>query len=120
MTTTAPKRHRWTKDELAHLNRVVGHAKNKTEAFKKIGEEMDMPWQRVRSTYNNHHKASSNGRMPAKRSPRTPSFKSSTRSSMIDFTSYSDEQLGQLAGDIRNEVERRTKALQQVQAIWSR
>ena len=99
MTTIT--RHRWTQEERAHLNRVVGRSKNKTEAFKKVAAEMGMPWEAVKSTYWNHRKTDGQPEQ------------------MSIFRETSDDDLLEFAATIKAEVTRRVKALEELRKIYS-
>lgn len=104
-------RHRWTKDELAHLNRTVSHSKNKQEAFKKIAQEMGLSPQAVQGTYYNHKRApqAKTGRVgrPAKASFQPARATTPT----IDVSSLSESELFAMAEAIKNEVSSRAELL---------
>lgn len=98
-----PTRHRWTKDELTHLNRVVGSSPNKTAAFKKVAEEMDLEWTTVRSTYNNHHRKADKPKVE-----QTSIFKD-----------VNDEDLIHFAKDIHAEVDRRRQLIESLKELYA-
>lgn len=116
MTTEAPiKRHSWTKDELAHLNRTVSHSKNKSDAFKKIADEMGLTPQAVQGTYYNHRQKPK----AATAQPKAPSFrKSVARTYPIDFTSLSEIELIELSQAINMEVKERMSRLAKLESAF--
>lgn len=119
MTTALPtKRHKWTKDELAHLNRSASHAKNKSEVFKKIADEMGVSWTSVRSTYFNHNKP---GKPKAKAATKkAPIF---TKPKAIPATSFShltEDELHGLIKQVKSEIDRRAQTIKDLQALYSR
>ncbi len=114
--TTTTKRHHWTKQELMHLKRTVNHSKNRTEAFKKIADEMDLKWESVRSTYTNHFKTKPAAK---KATDRTPSFKKTEAKPATTFSKLSDSELSNTANALRDEIERRAKIISDLQALYS-
>lgn len=122
MTTETPKRHRWTKEELAHLNRSASHAKNKTDVFRKIGEEMGMDWKTVRSTYFNHNRPKLKSGKVASSAPRTSIARTkpvaAPSQSTISLVDMSERDLVELSQAIKAETQRRAGLLSELQDIW--
>lgn len=128
MTTEAPtKRHRWTKAELAHLNRSVSHAKNKAAAFQKIADEMGLTKTAVAGTYYNHQKDSAKGKKARKTlseavpAPKQQPSKASSPVQMgrpFDFAPYSERELFELQQAVTFEVNRRIEMLRELEQMF--
>lgn len=116
MTATLPKpaskRHAWTKDELAHLNRSVSHAKNKSAAFKKVADEMGLKKSTVAAQYYNLHTKPKAA--PAKVVAAMKKQSPVQVGRPFDFTSCSERELIELRQAITFEVNRRIESLNEL------
>lgn len=122
MTTETPKRsrHNWTKEELAHLNRTVGHSKSKGAAFQKVADEMGLTKSAVAGTYYNHRNGSKAPKAAmAPRSAPKPTSSPVQIGRPFDFTSYSDRELIELQQAIQDEANRRIESINELKGAFS-
>lgn len=113
MAMKESKRHRWTKDELAKLQRTVSQAKHKGKAFEKIASEMSLSKTAVAGTYYNYMKKRQSGAV--KRAGVSVSVGRPVEVGRpFDFSSYSERELFELSQSINAEVSRRMSALREL------
>lgn len=112
MSTTIT-RHRWTKDELKHLNATASHAKNKGAAFEKIAEEMGLTKSAVAQTYYAHKRSKKKigEAVPATSKAPKQAVMPAQVGRPFDFTQFSEAELMEMAQGIKAEVSSRRDRL---------